>query len=55
MIPHVLLVQLSSGATAGIYFMSLNDARQWEDEHPEVETIGCVPLVSRAAVVEGER
>lgn len=50
MIPHVLLVQLPGGSVAGIYFMSLHDAREWENDHPEVPVAGCVPLVSRSAV-----
>jgi hypothetical protein len=44
----VLLVRLVSGDTGGVYFMSRDDARDWQDEHADTVTVvGCVSLVSR--------
>jgi hypothetical protein len=48
MIAVVLLVELSTGDTAGVYFMNRDDARDWQDEHDDdLNVVGCVNLVSR--------
>lgn len=45
----VLLVRLAGGDTAGVYFMSRDDARDWQDDNADsVTVVGCVSLVSRA-------
>lgn len=48
MTPHILLVTTGQGSTVGVRFPSAEAAREWEDAHPDVEGVGCVPLVTKS-------
>lgn len=49
--PHVLLVEGDQGETIALRFASASAARDWEDAHPAVQAVGCVPLVTQAQAI----
>lgn len=45
---HILLIQTREGGTAAVRFPSAEAAREWDDAHPDVESVGNVPMYTRS-------
>ena len=48
---HILLVETAEGGNVAVRFPSAAAAQDWDDDHPDIETIGLVPVVSATAAI----